>query len=91
MANIRKSARQTVRTAAVAAVTAAEAVKTAKVAVKTARAAGSQAGKVAKQVVERVTGKEAARRKKARNIAVGVAAVAVVAGIAVARKRRKKS
>jgi hypothetical protein len=61
MANIKKSARKTVRTAAVAAVTAVQAVKTARLAVRTAKAAGAQAGIVAKQVA--VTGKEVRARR----------------------------
>ncbi|HEY5546068.1 MAG TPA: hypothetical protein VIK50_08440 [Gemmatimonadaceae bacterium] len=71
-----------------AATTAAEAVVIGRKAIRTARKAGSQAKGVATQVMDRVTGREAARRRKGMAIAGGVAAAAVVAGVAAARVRK---
>jgi hypothetical protein len=88
MARIAKSARQTAETISDAATTAAEAVVIARKAIKTAKKAGSQAKGVATQVVDRVTGREAARRRKGMAIAGGVAAAAVVAGVAASRMRK---
>jgi hypothetical protein len=88
MARITKSARQTAETISEAATTAAEAVVIARKAFKTAKKAGTQAKGVATQVVDRVTGREAARRRKGMAIAGGVAATAVVAGVAAARMRK---
>ncbi len=88
MARITKSAKQTAETISEAATTAAEAVVIARKAIKTARKAGSQAKVVATQVVDRVSGREAERRKKGMVIAGGVATAAVVAGVAAARMRK---
>lgn len=78
MAGMEKSARQ--------------AVKSATKAVKAAKKAGSQAKSAAVKLVDRVTGVEAARKKKRiAAAAAGVATVAAVAaGVAVARRRSKK-
>lgn len=88
MAKISKSARQTAETISEAATTAAEAVVIARKAIKTAKKAGSQAKGVATQVMDRVSGREAARRRKRMAIAGGVAATAVMAGVAAARVRK---
>jgi hypothetical protein len=88
MARIRKSVRQTAETIGDAATTAAAAVLIAGKAFKTAKKAGSQARGVATKVADRITGREAARRKKGMAIAGGVAAAAVVGGIAASRMRK---
>lgn len=88
MSNITRSAKQTAETISDAATTAAEAVVSARKAIKKVRKAGKQAKGVAVQVTDRVTGREAARRKKGMAIAGGVAATAVVAGVAAARMRK---
>ena len=88
MAKIRKSARQTAATISEAATAAAEAVVIARKAIKSAKKAGSQAKGVATKVVDRVTGREAARRRKGMAIAGGVAAATVVAGVAASRMRK---
>jgi len=88
MARIRKSVRETAATIGEAATTAAEAVVIARQAYKTAKKAGSQAKGVATQVADRVTGREATRRKKGMSIAGAMAAAAVVGGIAASRMRK---
>lgn len=88
MAKLEKSARATVATATEAVNTAAEAVRVGREAVRTARKAGTQAKVVAKQAFDRVSGREAARRKKRMAIAAGFTGAAIAAGVAAARVRK---
>jgi hypothetical protein len=91
MARLEHATRDAVKTATEAVGIAADAVRTGRKAVKIARKAGVKAKGVAEKVVDRVTGKEAARRKKQVAIAAGVATAAVVAGVAVTRMRNGKA
>jgi hypothetical protein len=88
MARLGKSVRETVNTASEAVWMAAEAVHNGRQAVRTAKKAGTQAKQVATKVMDRVTGREAARRKKGYAIGAGVATAAVLAGVAASRVRR---
>jgi hypothetical protein len=88
MAGIKKSALNTVDTATEAVNTAADAVRTAREAIRTAKKAGSQAKVVAKKVADRVTGREAERRKKVYAIAASAATATVVTGAIISRVRR---
>ena len=90
MAKIEKSARETVATATEAVNTAAEAVKVGRKAVRMAKKAGSQAKVVGKQVVDRVTGREAERRRKGMAIAGAITGAAVITGVAVARMKKTR-
>ena len=90
MARLEKTARTTISTATDALNTAAQAVKVGRKAVRTARKAGSQAKVVVKQAFDRVTGREAARRKKVIAIAAGVTGAAIVTGVAAVRVRRMR-
>lgn len=88
MSRIEKSARKTVHTATEAVETAAQAVLTARKAVRTAKQAGKEAKVVAKQVADRVTGRDAQRNRQRMAIAAGAATVAVAGGVVAHRLRR---
>lgn len=88
MANVAKSSRRTLKAAVLAADHAAEAVRTTRAAIKTVKKAGSQAKVVATKVMDRVSGREAARKQRNMAVAAGVATATVVAGVAVARVRQ---
>lgn len=88
MSGIEKHARKTVHTATEAVETAADAVMTARKAVQTARKAGEEAKVVAKQVVDRVTGRDVKRNRQRMAIAAGAATVAVAGGLAARRLHR---
>jgi hypothetical protein len=90
MAGLKKSARKTMKTATEAVQTAAAAVAVGREAMRTARKAGSEARVVASKLVDRVTGRAAARRKKALAVAAGVASASVLAGVVVARTRKAR-
>ena len=71
MTGIGRSTRKTVHTAVEAVDAAADAVRSARAAVRTAKKAGAEATTVAKKVANRVTGRDAKRRKQAAMVVAG--------------------